>query len=108
MSSAGKHARELISFYLDAGVDAVVGEEPIDRFADVAQSPALSLGSRLAAEAGAKRREGADGGSPAMRKGPSSLPRKGGASSMTALPGAGIAAAPSSPEVAVMASEGPR
>ena len=47
MSSAGKHARELISFYLDAGVDAVVGEEPIDRFADVAQPPAVSLGSPL-------------------------------------------------------------
>ncbi|MFY9892600.1 MAG: uracil-DNA glycosylase [Xanthobacteraceae bacterium] len=104
MISAGKHARELISFYLDAGVDAVVGEEPIDRFADAAQSPAVSLGSPLAAEAGAKRREGADGGSPGMRKAPSSLPPKGGASSMTGLPGAGIAAAPSSPEVAVMAA----
>ncbi len=104
MSSAGKHARELISFYLDAGVDAVVGEEPIDRFADAAPSPAVALGSPLAAEAGAKRRERADGGSPGMRKGPSSLALKGGASSMTGLPGAGIAAAPSSPEVAVMAA----
>ena len=104
MSSAGKHARELISFYLDAGVDAVVGEEPIDRFADVAQSPAVSSGSPLAGEADAKRREGDDGGSPARKKGPSSLPLKGGGNSMTGLPGAGIAAAPSSPEVAVMAA----
>jgi len=104
MSSAAKHARELISFYLDAGVDALVREEPIDRFADVAQSPALSLGSPLAGEAGAKRREGGDGGSPAMRKGPSSLPLKGGGNGMTGSPGAGIAAAPPSPEVAVMAA----
>ena len=104
MSSAAKHARELISFYLDAGVDALVGEEPIDRFAGVAQPPAVSLGSPLAGEAGAKRREGGDGGSPAVRKGPSSLPLKGGGSSMTGLPGGGIAAAPSSPEVAVMAA----
>ncbi len=104
MNSAGKHARELISFYLDAGVDALVGEAPIDRFADLAQSPAVSLGSPPAGEAGAKRREGGDGGSPAMRKGPSSLPLKGGGNSMTGLPGAGIAAAPPSPEAAVMAA----
>src|SRR5689334_7700900 len=26
-------ARELIAFYLDSGVDALVGEEPLDRFA---------------------------------------------------------------------------
>ena len=36
MNSAAKNARELISFYLDAGVDALVGEEPVDRFADEA------------------------------------------------------------------------
>ncbi len=98
MSSAGKHARELIAFYLDAGVDALVGEAPIDRFADGAQPPAVSLGSPFAGEAGAQRREGGDGGSP------SSLPLKGGASGMTGPRGAGIAAAPPSPEVAVMAA----
>jgi hypothetical protein len=26
-------ARDLIDFYLEAGVDALVGEEPVDRFA---------------------------------------------------------------------------
>ena len=31
-----KDARELIAFYLDAGVDALLGEEPVDRFADEA------------------------------------------------------------------------
>ena len=34
-----KDARELIAFYLDAGVDALLGEEPIDRFADEAAAP---------------------------------------------------------------------
>jgi len=77
MSSAGKHARELISFYLDAGVDALVGEAPIDRFADVAQSPAVSSGSPLAGEAGAKRRQGDDGGSPARKKDPHPSPSRG-------------------------------
>ena len=104
MSSAGKHARELISFYLDAGVDAVVGEEPIDRFADVTQPRAVSLASSLAADAGAKRREGGDGGSPGMRKLPPSLPLEGAGNSMTGLPGAGMAAAAPSPEAAVMAA----
>ncbi len=29
-----KEARELIAFYLDAGADALLGEEPVDRMAD--------------------------------------------------------------------------
>jgi uracil-DNA glycosylase family 4 len=38
-SIIGKDARELIAFYLEAGVDAVIGEEAIDRFADEAPQP---------------------------------------------------------------------
>ena len=34
MNSPAQSARELIAFYLDAGVDSLLGEEPIDRFAD--------------------------------------------------------------------------
>ena len=34
MISGPKAARELIAFYLDAGVDALVGDEPINRMAD--------------------------------------------------------------------------
>ena len=34
MNSATKSARELVAFYLEAGVDALVGEEPVDHFAD--------------------------------------------------------------------------
>ena len=31
-----KAARDLLTFYVEAGVDAALGELPIDRFADVA------------------------------------------------------------------------
>jgi uracil-DNA glycosylase family 4 len=34
MTLMRKDARELIAFYIDAGVDCVVGEKPVDRFAD--------------------------------------------------------------------------
>jgi len=34
-----KNARDLIAFYLDAGADALLGEEPVDRFADEALVP---------------------------------------------------------------------
>jgi uracil-DNA glycosylase len=39
MNPEGKNARDLITFYLDSGVDALLGEEPIDRFADEASVP---------------------------------------------------------------------
>jgi uracil-DNA glycosylase family 4 len=38
--SSEKPARELIDFYLEAGVDALVGEQPVDRFAAAAEPPA--------------------------------------------------------------------
>jgi DNA polymerase len=34
-----KEARELIAFYLDAGADALLGEEPVDRMADESPPP---------------------------------------------------------------------
>ncbi len=34
-------AREILTFYMEAGVDALVGEEPVDRFAPEAAAPAL-------------------------------------------------------------------
>ena len=39
MTVSAKDAREIISFYREAGVDTLVGEEPIDRFADEAPPP---------------------------------------------------------------------
>jgi len=49
MNFAGKPTRELISFYLDAGVDALLGEEPIDRFADERVPPGRPVAARLPA-----------------------------------------------------------
>jgi uracil-DNA glycosylase len=43
MNATHKAARELIAFYLDAGVDVPLGEAPVDRFADE-----ISGASRLA------------------------------------------------------------
>jgi uracil-DNA glycosylase len=43
MPNDGKSARELLAFYLEAGADALVGEEPVDRFAlgaEPAKAPA--------------------------------------------------------------------
>jgi len=34
METHDKNARELLAFYRNAGVDALLGEEAIDRFAD--------------------------------------------------------------------------
>jgi uracil-DNA glycosylase family 4 len=34
MTSGHKDARELLAFYVEAGADALLGEEPVDRFAD--------------------------------------------------------------------------
>jgi uracil-DNA glycosylase len=45
MNSLDRNVRALIAFYLDAGVDALLGEEPIDRFADEPQVvPTLASG----------------------------------------------------------------
>ena len=44
MTDATDHsraAREILTFYMEAGVDALVGEEPIDRFAPEVAAPAL-------------------------------------------------------------------
>ena len=44
-----KEARELIAFYLDAGADALLGEEPVDRMAD--ESPSIAPPARAASDA---------------------------------------------------------
>ena len=51
-----KAARELLAFYLEAGVDAPLGEEPVDRFADdLGTTAAPELVSRSVAPAPAER-----------------------------------------------------
>ena len=34
MESPDRNARELLAFYRDSGVDTLLGEAPVDRFAD--------------------------------------------------------------------------
>ena len=56
MISGPKAARELIAFYLDAGVDALLGEEPVNRMADDLAPQRLGATASPAAEdATAKR-----------------------------------------------------
>jgi len=40
MNSVNRETREILSFYLDAGADALVGEEAVDRMADDVAPPA--------------------------------------------------------------------
>ena len=101
MDSAAQAVRELIAFYLEAGVDTAVGEDAIDRFADAITSPpAKVVASPLAGEAAAERRQGGEFRSPAVSHRPPSLPlpHKGGGNVPMQPP------APPSPEAAVMAA----
>jgi DNA polymerase len=50
-----KEARELIAFYIDAGADALLGEEPIDRMADERPPAPVAASSTVASPAPAKR-----------------------------------------------------
>jgi DNA polymerase len=51
MSSERKDARDLLAFYLDAGADALLGEEPVDRMADEVPSSPPPAGGRPDSEA---------------------------------------------------------
>lgn len=81
-----RSARALIAFYRDAGVDALLGEAPTDRFAD-AVAPAPSAPKHPASPP-------ASPAPPPKRLASSEMP--------TAAPS--VAAAPPSPEAAVMAA----
>jgi uracil-DNA glycosylase family 4 len=86
MSSGLKDARELLAFYLDAGADALIGEEPVDRMADEASPPLPAAdGQRARVETGPASDR-------AQRPSPSP-PREG-----------KTAAAPVAPDVAAMAA----
>jgi DNA polymerase len=80
MDKETRGVRELLSFYRDAGVDALLGEEAVDRFADEATPAAIA--ARPPAPTPRNER---DGGS-------------------EVAPGAPMPAAPPSPDVAVMAA----
>ena len=57
MLSDLKTARELIDFYLEAGADALLGEQPVDRFAAVETTPASTTGALPPPERGRSIRE---------------------------------------------------
>ena len=87
-------ALELLAYYLEAGVDAAIGETPVDRFAEPAP---LRESGRPAGEsnttAGETRRRGDDSARPSVtlvREGSPPLP--------------GTAVAPPSPDTAIMAA----
>ena len=86
MSSDPRDARELLAFYLDAGVDALVGEAPVDRMADeIAAPPAGPVASAVDEEAAPKRREA--GAAPPISRDRSERP-----SYQTPLPAPDVAA----------------
>jgi uracil-DNA glycosylase len=88
MMSRPKAARELIAFYLDAGVDALLGEEPVNRMADDVAAARSGAGASAAAEDKTARR----------------LRSESIASSQAAPQRPASAAAPVSPDAAVMAA----
>src|SRR5947208_5922977 len=91
MMSGPKAARELIAFYLDAGVDALVGEEPINRMAEDIAPQRLGAAPAPGSENKTARR--VRGQSPPA-----------GATSPAAPQMPELPAAPPSPEAAVMAA----
>ncbi len=104
MNSFVQSARELIAFYLDAGVDSLLGEEPIDRFADEVKAVAARDRGTPNREAEG-RAAGPEGGpSPARIQNKQLANMRLAGRSDPDLSGAGIIQAPASPEAAVMAA----
>ncbi len=83
MNNATRKARELIAFYLDAGVDALIGEAPVDRFADE-PAPAAPV--------------------PSPRPPSPSLTRREAGSNPAGIAAANIATAPPPPEAAILSA----
>jgi uracil-DNA glycosylase len=50
VTSASRHLRELIAFYLEAGVDSALSEEPVNYFADRPEAIASAPATQAAAE----------------------------------------------------------
>ena len=96
MTSGRKEAHDLLAFYLDAGVDALVGEEPVDRMADeprAAPPERESTGNDTV-------RVGGNGTPPRTQGDSSSSLHRRAAGSMPAP----AVASPPSPEAAIMAA----
>jgi uracil-DNA glycosylase len=91
-----KAARDLIAFYREAGVDAAVGEQPVNRFADQAAPSNQAITSRVAAEAD-RSMAGREGVIGSRGPSPTVFPRD-------QEPQGRAVIAPSSPDAAVMAA----
>jgi len=89
-------ARELLTFYLEAGVDALVDETPVDRLADEAPPPIASTVAAGAERPSAARSGGETGPPPSRGEG-----RRSGESTASMR---AYAAPPPAPEAAVMAA----
>jgi len=101
MNLGGKEIRDILAFYLEAGVDVPFGEQPIDRMADEPAPPAA--GARVYYQMAPADRE------PAVRPERRTVPTANPARRPPALSGAtgsapATRAAPPPPEVAVMAA----
>ena len=106
MSSERKDARDLLAFYVDAGADALVGEEAIDRMADeVSPPPAGGRPGSEAVRVGASNQRTVSGHSPTPDR--RSLP-PGGAErrpvGRSGPPPAGEGKALATPDAAMMAA----
>jgi DNA polymerase len=97
MNSATRSARELIAFYLDAGVDALLDEEPVDRFADEARVIPPAEKGRTDSKAASSEAARAQGDAAPDRRGRSD-PSFSGEGKIFAQ------AAPAPPETAIMAA----
>jgi uracil-DNA glycosylase len=100
MNPAAKDGRDLIAFYLDAGVDALVDEEPTDRFADEPQMRPSAVETKPGNEVGrtAMSTEVFRSQAAAPDRRPRSDPP------VSAEGRSSVQAAPPSPEAAVMAA----
>jgi DNA polymerase len=99
MDIAPKDLRELIAFYVDAGVDSLLNEEPADRLADEVRPLPVAEPGSSASEA--HRAEGEE----VMRAGPAAEPRGRAKPPVLAeVQASATSAAPLAPEAAIMAA----
>ncbi len=96
MSSNPKDARDLLAFYVDAGADALVGEEAVDRMADevaVSPPPAGGRSDGEAVRVGGSTQRAASGHGPTPDRLQRSVPPPAGEGKALASPDAAIMAA---------------
>jgi uracil-DNA glycosylase len=105
MNDERDDARELLAFYLDAGVDTVIGEAPIDRFADAAPAAPISPQRETGSPDDGAVEVGVEGEAPRIDRAADRAARAARSGAPLSAAGAATApAAPPSPEAAIMAA----